>query len=380
MNPVAASFSDIRICAFETGGQVEQFMRFAWRVYEKNPCWVPPIIQETKKFLSGKGHFFDHTRYRLFMAEDSDGIAAVVAAYYDSNLSGHWGNKIGLLGYFEALPDKDRAVEMLLKAAEDYLRDQGAKVVWGPVNGNIANPSGLLSNAYNRMPVFLMSYNPSYYHAYFRQRGYGEFKELIAFTMDLMDGRLGRKIERILSLAEKKSPVTIRSFNKKKFREESDHLARIYSGTFKYHWGYVPQSEEEVFEILDPLRMALDPDLVLFAEHEGKTIGFVLTVPDYNPLIRKLNGDLGIPNAFSFLREKKRIREARLIAIGVVPEWRGQNVAPLLCASVYSTLIKKGFTTCEYSWVLGENLSSQNVAKQFYSAAYKSYTIYQKPL
>ena len=229
------------------------------------------------------------------------------------------------------------------------------------------------------MPVFLMPYNPSYYRQYFSRLGYKPIKELIAYTMDLLDDRLQRKINYVLRRSQS-SEVKIRKFDRTRFREDSNTLAAIYSETFKDHWGYTPSSEEEMYEMLNPFKLVLDNDLVLFAEHEGKVVGFTLAVPDYNPIFKKLNGNFEFLNAFSFFYLAKKVREGRLIAIGVKSDWRGKKIAPLLVASAYSAMIKKGYTRCEYSWVFRENMSSRSVATKFYSDDYRSYCVYEKKI
>lgn len=358
---------------------IESFARFAREVYRNNPLWIPPIYSEEKQFLAGKGLFFKHCRYRLFVAKEGPRIVARVGAYFDDNLARHWKQRIGLLGFFEALPDCPGPVQGLFEEAEKFLIQQGAEVIWAPFNGGIANSVGFLANAYNRPPVFLMAYNPPYYHQYLRKLGFSPIQELLAFTTDLLDPRLQRKVTYVLRRA-RASEVRIRSFDRRRFQAESFLLGRLYAETFKKHWGYGPQSEEEFFEIVKPFRLALDPDFILFAEHKGLPIGFVLSVPDYNPVIRELDGNLEFLNALSFLRLKQRIREARLIAIGVISEWRGKGVAPLLVASAYHAMIRKSYSTCEYSWVFRENESSQNVAKKFQGDPYKIYYVYGKEL
>lgn len=358
---------------------VERFIRFAWDVYRDNQFWVPPNVSETKAFLAGKGRFFDHCKHQLFMVTDEGKIIATIAAFYDKNLVDHWGKRIGQLGYFEALPGRLEEVRALFAQAELFLKSQGAQIIRAPVNGSISNPAGLLVNAFNQMPVFLMPYNPSYYRQYFSRLGYKPAKELIAYTMDLLDHRLERKINFVLRHAEK-SQVKIRTFDRHRFREESNLFAHTYSETFKEHWGYAPQSEEEVYEMISPFKVALVPDFILFAEHEGKCVGFTLCVPDYNPIFKKLNGNFEFLNAFSFLYLARKIHEARLIAIGVVPEWRGKGVAPLLVAAAYDAMIEKGYTKCEYSWVFRENESSRNVAAKFHSNDYREYLVFEKSL
>ena len=359
--------------------EIREFLKFGWEVYRNNRFWVPPIIQEAQKFLEGKTLFSKHCEHRIFVAKESGKIVATAAAFYDHNLVKAFGKPVGMIGFFEALPDKEAAVKALFEQTEEFLREKGAEFVWGPMNGGIANPVGLLANAYNQKPVFLMMYNHSYYHQYFRRFGYYPIKELIAYSADLMDGRLHRKIGFLLNRA-KKSDIVIRPLNRKHFKEECVSLSHIYDETFKSHWGYAPQSEDEFYEIISPLKLAIDPDFILFAENEGNPIGFTLVVPDYNPVIKRLNGNFNLIGSLTFLRLKKKIHEARLIAIGVLPEWRGKRVAALLTAAVYGALIKKGYTKCEYSWVFRENISSQNVARKFDDDDYKHYFVYERNL
>ncbi len=369
----------VRIEHITKAHDVREFLKFSWEVYRDNKFWVPSILQEVQKFLEGKTLFSKHCEHRIFVAKESGKTVATAVAFYDQNLVKALGKPVGMIGFFEALPDKEAAVKALFEQAEQYLREKGAEVVWGPMNGGIANPVGLLANAYNQKPVFLMMYNPSYYHQYFRRLGYYPIKELIAYSMDLMDGKAHRKIRFILNRA-KKSDIIIRPLNRKHFQEECNSLSHIYDQTFKSHWGYAPQSKEEFYEVVSPMKLAIDPDFILFAESEGKPVGFTLVVPDYNPVIKRLNGNLNLIGSLAFLRLKKEIHEARLIAIGVLPEWRGKRVGVLLTAAVYDAMIKKGYTKCEYSWVFRENISSQNVARRIDDDDYKHYLVYERNL
>jgi ribosomal protein S18 acetylase RimI-like enzyme len=304
---------------------------------------------------------------------------ATATAFYDQNYIEHVQEKVGWLGYFEALPNEQNAVSLLFERVGDYLKSLGAEKIWGPMNGNIANAAGLLLTAYNRDPIALMSYNPSYYAAYFRRNDFVFQKELIAFSMDLLNEKLERKIDYLLKKTEKTS-LKFRHWNMTKFDENVSHLNRIYSESFKKHWGYTPQSDEEVKEIFESLRIVIEPRFIWFAELNEDTVGFVLCVPDYNPIVKNLKGNVNILTSLSFLRQKKKLKEARLIAIGVEKSARGHNVAPILVAKAYKEMMKLGYTTCEYSWVLDDNLSSQNVARKFYGDDYKKYGIYEKVL
>ena len=51
-----------------TGG-IKEFIRFPWKVYRDNPCWVPPLKSEVKFLLSKKKNpFFQHAEAAFFLA------------------------------------------------------------------------------------------------------------------------------------------------------------------------------------------------------------------------------------------------------------------------------------------------------------------------
>ena len=369
----------IKVSRVECKKDVDQFIRFFWDVYKKNPRWVPPIIQQLKPFLLGKSKFFDHCEYELFIATRNKKIVAVAGAFYDQNLIEHYHEPIGTIGYFEALPDEYEPVKQLFDNCEKYLYQKGAHSVWSPQNGNIMYGVGLAADAFDSEPLFMMPYSPPYYQKYFLRSGYKKFKDLIAFTIDLIDLKVQRKINYIKHRALQ-SPVKIRPIDLKDYKQEIYRLSHIYSETFKNHWGYVPQSKEETFEMFEPFRMAIDKDFILFAEFQGEIIGFILCVPNFNPVVKQLDGNLGMMNIFNFYRQKRKIRNVRGIAMGVAREHRKQNVAPILIANAFGAMIDKGYTTIEYSWVLKENLASQTVAGKFNGKLYKNYEVYQKLL
>ncbi|MDP3921098.1 MAG: GNAT family N-acetyltransferase [Candidatus Omnitrophota bacterium] len=370
---------DISVVTLESSGEMAAYFRFAEKVYQKNPVWVPQILSDAKRFLRGEGKFFSHCKQRVFAAKRGKTIVAALEAFYDANYEAEWHEKAGFLGFFEAMADCEDAVRALVEKAEEFLRAQGAEIIYAPFNGMLANPVGLLANAYEESPLFLMPYNPAYYHDYMKTAGYWPEKYLAAYTMDLQSDTVRQVITDVLKAA-KPSDVRIRRFDKKRFREEGYLLAKLYSQTFKEHWGYSPQKEDEFFEILEPFKPVLDADLVWFAEAAGEAVGFTICVPDFNPAVLKVNGDAerfwGIP----FLYHLSKVRHGRLIAIGVSPDRREKGIGSMIMAHAYNAMIQKGYSTCEYSWVLEDNISSHQLAQKFHGEAYKDYIVYAKRL
>lgn len=369
----------IEVKEVKNDGQLKDFIAFAWQVYKDSPAWVPPLVQSSHNWLSGKSLFFNHCRHKLFLVFKQGQVVARAAVFADRDYIAYSQKKIGFLGYFEALEDQFPAVEALFNRAESYLLSQGISAVLAPFNGNMSREIGLLTKGYDTYPLFLMPYNPAYYRDYFLKNNYREDKKLIAYKVDLSQEKIAWQIKHLLQKQDK-SGLNIRPLDLKNFKQDVFNLAEIYNQTFSGHWGYVPQAKEEFYESFQLFRWALEKDFILFAEIKNEIAGFVLCVPDYNSIIKRLDGKLTKLNVFDFFRLKKKIEKGRLIAVGVSQKYRGRKVAPYLIAQAFEAMIKKKYRFVEYSWVLCENISSQNTAAKFYGTPYKQYTVYLKPI
>lgn len=89
-----------------------------------------------------------------------------------------------------------------------------------------------------------------------------------------------------------RSNVVVRPMNLRDFRSEARIVREIYNRAWSGNWGFVPVTEEEIVEIARGLKPIVDPDLTLFAELDGRPVGFVICMPDVNRALKPLNGRL----------------------------------------------------------------------------------------
>jgi hypothetical protein len=45
------SVADIAIQPIETRSQQKRFIRLPWRIYQNDPCWMPPLIMSQEELL-----------------------------------------------------------------------------------------------------------------------------------------------------------------------------------------------------------------------------------------------------------------------------------------------------------------------------------------
>jgi GNAT superfamily N-acetyltransferase len=166
----------------------------------------------------------------------------------------------------------------------------------------------------------------------------------------------------------------------KRLEEDAQIIREIYNTAWQRNWGFTPMTHAEAQWMAKHLRPLILPALSLIAEVEGSPVGFLMLLPDYNQALRHLNGRLGPLGLLKFLWYRRRIRDVRLLLLGVKPEYRAKGVDSLLNLTAFQALKRKGFIHAEISWILEDNWIVMRMAEQLGGALYKRYRIYELPL
>jgi ribosomal protein S18 acetylase RimI-like enzyme len=231
--------------------------------------------------------------------------------------------------------------------------------------------------------MILTSHNPRYYERLIEGCGFAKVKDFYAWWFGdhaVAAARLRRFAARIRN----REIATIRQANLRDLRAESARLREIYNLAWQNNWGYVPFTEKEFDFMTHELKPIVDPRLVLIAEVGGRPAGFILCVPDINVAIRQANGRLtrfGLPIGLAkLLYHKRRIKTARLVALGVVPEFRRHGVAEMLVLQIIEEgMLKQGYIG-ECSLVLEDNVMMNRFLEAIDARRYKTYRIYGRRL
>src|SRR5262249_9811130 len=112
---------------------------------------------------------------------------------------------------------------------------------------------------------------------------------------------------------------------------------------------------------------------------------FSMTLPDFNEAARAANGRLfsyGLPiGLWRFWRKLKQVKTARLLALGVVPEYRCQGVAELLILRTFDYGTQQmHYTGAELSWTLEDNALINHTIEAVGGKRYKTYRIYERAI
>jgi hypothetical protein len=136
-------------------------------------------------------------------------------------------------------------------------------------------------------------------------------------------------------------------------------------------------TEAEVRHMAADLKRIVVPGLVRVAEHEGTPVAFALGLPDMNMAIRHANGRLFPFGLLKILWHSRRINRARIVALGVVREYRHTGVDVMLYRDLFDFGMKNGYPTGEFSWILEDNKAMIRPLQHMGAAPYKTYRLYE---
>ncbi|MDR0820040.1 MAG: hypothetical protein LBN19_00655 [Endomicrobium sp.] len=140
------------------------------------------------------------------------------------------------------------------------------------------------------------------------------------------DSRVGR-LERIVVAAKKKLPtLKIRTMQESSFEKDLKSVKSIYNRAWEKNWGFVPWSDEEFVDLASKLKILIIPQMAIIAEVSGSPVGMLISVPDYNYVLKKLNGRLFPFGVFKFLYHRKKIDSLKLMIMGVIKECRHKGI------------------------------------------------------
>lgn len=360
-----------------TDRDLHTFLRLPWHIYQGNPHWVPPLLFEQRQILTRQHPFFDNAEIRLFLARQGREVVGRIAAILDGHFLESHQEPIGFFGFFECVGD-GLITEGLFGAVRDFLGKKGMRAIRGPVNPSMHAPCGLLIEGFESPPVFLMPYNPPTYPHLLEGVGCQKAKDLLAYILHIWED----PHPKILRSAEeaRRRGVQVRPINLKELASEVQIIRELYNTAWERNWGFTPMTEAEARWMAKHLKPLIIPALTLIAEAEGHPIGFVMLLPDYNQALRHLDGRLGLVGLLKFLWYRRRIRDARLLLLGMRPEYRGKGVDSLLHLTAWHGLKKGGFIHAELSWILEDNRVVKRMAEQLRGTEYKRYRIYEMPV
>jgi GNAT superfamily N-acetyltransferase len=366
----------VEVVAIEGKQGLKEFIQFPYSVYRGDANWVPPLEIAVKELLDREKHpFYRNAQAEFYLARQNGRVVGRIGAIVDQAHNRFHEENAGFFGFFECVDDPAVA-EALLSRARQWCFDRGAKFLRGPVSPSMNYECGLLVDGFETSPMVMMTYNPRYYPALMEKAGLRKSKDLLAYIshaqrIDMK--KIGRVADRVLAT----NGVKVRPINVKDFQNEVERVWEVYGKAWQRNWGFVPMSREEFFAMGKEMKQILKPELVLLGEVGDRVVGFALALPDVNVALKPANGKLLPTGLLKILYYQRLIKSVRVLALGVVEEFRPSGLAAAFYATLVRNARKLGFGDCEMSWILEDNILMNRSLEVMGAKRYKTYRIYE---
>jgi len=341
-----------------------RFIAFIHDVYRGNHYYKDTLIGIVRTFLECSDTFTKSVAIRPLAVRSEGKTLAQCMLIIAPALP------VAQVGFFEALPEQQDAVDLLLEEARTEARRRKFATVVVGLNGHLSYGVGILRDHFDAPISFDSLYNPAYYPAYFERQA-TDRHTLTTYEFDVANVRIDpRVLERL------RRQFTFRAMNLRRFREEMLLFGELCNECLRHTRMYFDRDRVCLYELLADMRPFLRPEHLIFALKDGKPVGFVFWHPDLHEI---LPGGRPLPLweiGLRYLCYGKRISMMKLNAVGVIPEYQRLGLAAGLVAEVHRYAYPR-YSRGETNFVWDDNLPSTLFNRQVTDREFRHYAVYE---
>lgn len=363
------------------------FLTFPWCIYRDDPLWVPPLLPERAAEIDpARGAFFKRGEAECFVAWRAGTPVGTICTGEDKFTNAAHGRREAIFGFLETIEDPD-VFTALIHHAERWARARGLDTIVGPFNLNYENAYGILVEGRDRPPALLCGHTPPYYLDFFERAGFEVARpENIALAVDIREETPElRRLARLAEAVRRRREFVIREPDVEHWDDEVDRLHRLLNASLAHLTDFIGWHRSAVEALVAPFRRIADMELILFADADGETVGFLPGVPNLNEVFAHING---LRHPWDYARlwwymglwplRRRRTDCLSIKSVLVLPEYWGTGVAALLFDTMAQRARARGYTWVDLSITSVDNPQTPLMAEHMGARVYKRWRVYRK--
>lgn len=269
-----------------------------------------------RKFLLGTHSLSKYFKLDKFLIyNDSKAVGRFAITTYQNDDTAY-------LGFYECIDD-DGTAKFLFNEAVSFCKKNGYKKIVGPVDGSFWQKYRLKINMFDKLPYTGEPYNKSYYLKQFTDNGFTVSEHYTSNHFRAIDESYGNEKfeERFKTFVD--SGYRIESPADEDFSQVIDEVYDMIMNLYSDFPIFKPLSIEDFREIYGSYKLIMNMSMTKIAYYNDKTVGFYISIPDYNNLVYHIN----LFNFSKIMKIKKSPKQYVMLYMGVRPEHRGLGKA-----------------------------------------------------
>jgi hypothetical protein len=345
----------------------KDFIEVNVNLYKNDPNYIRPLDKDVHEVFDPEKNkaFRDGSIIRWVLKNEDGNYIGRIAAF----MMGKYTNKgdkqkAGCIGFFDCINNQD-AANILFDTAKEWLQQQGAQAMDGPVNfGERDKWWGLLVDGFYP-PLYGMNYNFPYYQALLEQYGFQVFFYQNCYSRKVR-GRLDERFYTGHKKLEDRGGFEARMFEKDKLEKYARDFVKVYNAAWAGHEGNKEMSEEAAIKLFKAMKPILDPRIAWFVYYKDDPIALYVSIPDLNSVFKGFDGQFGILQKLKFLWYQKTGKFNKMVGIifGVVPRFQALGVDYFMIVEAAKIIqFKTEYLDTELQWQGDFNPKINNVSK-----------------
>ncbi|ELR73441.1 hypothetical protein C900_04293 [Fulvivirga imtechensis AK7] len=333
----------------------KRFYKIPETIYRNDPDWIPFVREDIAAiFDPRKNPYFKHgNAARWILTTPSGKEAGRIAAFINFNKMYDGNKKVGGIGFFECINDKNAAFTLFNIAVKWLKVHYFVEAVDGPINfGENDKFWGLLIKGFTPAS-YGMNYNPPYYQELFEAYGFNILYRQITNSLDF-----SRPLpQRFVRIAQRVASNDHYSFKPFRYRAREQFVAdfvEIYNKAWVSFKDFHSMDADVVRKSISEMKPIMEEDFIWFAYAGKSPTGLLVALPDVNEVIKYSGPAFNWWGKLKFLFYKKikGFSCARVIVMGIVPEFQHHGLESALIYHAFNEGKKRPqYKHVQLAWV-----------------------------
>jgi len=365
--------------------QLRQFVQFYYDLYRGNQHFVPYLFfDEMNTLRHDKNPSFECCDAEYFMAFRDGKMVGRVAAIINRRANERWDVRQVRFGWFDFIDDIEVS-RALLKAVEDWGREQGMNQMAGPMGFIDTDREGMLVEGFNELATMYVNYNYAYYPEHMeRLGGFRKDNDYMEYQVKVPEV-VPDKFAKITEMVTKRYGLNIRKFTRRELVEGGwgRKIFEMVNETYSNLYGYSHLSERQIDKlVVDYIKIA-DLNLISSVMDGDKLVAFGVTFPSFTRALQKTRDGRLLPFGWwQLLRILKwhKTDTVDLLLIGVLPEYRQKGANALIFNDLICQFQRYGFKYAEAMPQMEANEAVRSQWQYLESRQHRRHRCYRKDL
>jgi GNAT superfamily N-acetyltransferase len=362
----------------DSKAQIRRFVRVPFRLYEKDPHWVPPVLIDNEAQLDKKNFpFYEHSEADFFIAvrdgQDVGRVAAIQNRRFNEHHSTHKAQF-----YFLESEDDAEVVQKLFERVYEWAHARLLDSVIGPKGLGPLDGFGLLVDGFDkRQMMTMMNYNQPHLPRLVEGLGFTKEVDFVSCFADSATFVFPDKVHEIAQRVQQRGTLHVQNFHTiRELKTWAGRIGQAYNKAFVNNWEYYPLTDREIAFVVKNLETIADPGLIKVIVHDQDVVGFLFAFPDVAAALQRSGGRLLPIGLVDMLVEMKRTEWVAVNAAGVLPEYQGRGGNALLYTEMEKAVRKHNFKHVALYQVAETAVNMRRDLENVGGIKYKNHRVY----